>query len=75
MRRKPYTARGISRVPCWRCGKPSSQQIQVCADQNQWRGLCKEHDIMLNGLVLWFINDPRIVEKMDAYVKRMEGIS
>ena len=65
-RREPYTARGITRVPCSRCGAPSSQQWQVCADGG-WRGLCRACDVALNRMVLQFMRDPEATEKMEAY--------
>ena len=52
MRREPYTETGINRVPCERCGKPSSTQWQICATGNQWAGVCVECDIALNELVM-----------------------
>lgn len=55
MRRKPYTKIGISRIPCARCGKPSSQQWQICSLNNEWKGLCQVCDVELNKLVLGFI--------------------
>lgn len=67
MRRKPYTARGIVRVPCAKCGKPSRYQWQICADDNTWRGLCVECDVALNAMVLAFIGDPWADVKMAAY--------
>jgi len=66
-RRKPYTAIGISRVPCARCGAPSSAQWQVCADGNQWRGLCTSCDVALNALVLRFMRIPEYEQKTRAY--------
>lgn len=51
-RKTPYTERGISRVPCTRCGEPSVHQWQICADGNRWRGLCNKCDIKLNALVM-----------------------
>lgn len=66
-RRKPYTERGISRVPCRRCGAPSKFQWQVCADGNVWRGLCLACDVALNALVLGFMGDPDLIAKMEAY--------
>ncbi len=54
MRKKPYTQIGISRIPCKRCGEPSVEQWQICADGNQYRGLCVKCDIALNELVLRF---------------------
>jgi hypothetical protein len=67
MRRKPYTAIGIGRVPCFRCGEPSAYQWQVCADGNVYRGLCRECDVALNRLVLWWMKDPDIDTKMLRY--------
>ena len=54
MRTKPYTSAGIRRVPCFRCGEPSVHQWQICADRNQYRGVCEACDIKLNALVLRF---------------------
>lgn len=58
MRRRPYTERGIQRVPCARCGAPSTQQWQVCGDGNQYRGLCPGCDVSLNKLVMDFMGLP-----------------
>jgi hypothetical protein len=69
-RRKPYTAIGIRRVPCRRCGRPSQYQWQICSDGNVWRGLCARCDIALNRLVLRFIGDRDIEHKMAAYRAR-----
>lgn len=55
MRRKPYTAIGIRRVPCARCGEKSHAQWNICADGNQPRGLCRQCDIELNSLVVNFV--------------------
>lgn len=52
MRTRPYTARGIKRIPCFRCGKPGHSQWQICADQRQYRVVCKSCDVALNALVL-----------------------
>lgn len=53
-RRAPYTAIGIRRIPCARCGKPSTQQWNACAIGNRYLGVCTECDIELNALVLRF---------------------
>ena len=66
-RKKPYTEIGIRRVPCARCGAPSTQQWQTCADGSLWRGVCTECDIQLNTLVLVFMDDPDVDEKIKAY--------
>ena len=55
MRRNPYTEIGIKRVPCYRCGKPSVRQWQICSLNNEYKGLCRECDIKLNQIVLTFM--------------------
>ncbi len=69
-RRKPYTDRGISRVPCQRCGAPSVHQWQVCADNNTYRGLCQRCDIALNKMVLRWMRFKDWKAKIAAYCKR-----
>lgn len=54
MRREPYTKRGITRIPCYRCGQPSSQQWQICSLKNDWKAICTKCDIKLNEVVLKF---------------------
>ena len=54
MRREPYTERGIGRVPCARCGKPSIEQWNICALGGGYFGVCAECDTLLNELVLRF---------------------
>ncbi len=66
-RRKPYTAGGIQRVPCARCGLPSRYQWQICADKRVYRGLCRVCDVALNALVLKFVGDPWAAEKIALY--------
>lgn len=59
-RRQPYSEKGISRVPCAKCGKPSRYQWTICADWSQYRGLCAEHDIEANELLMrWVWGDTR----------------
>lgn len=67
MRKKPYTAIGIKRIPCFRCKAPSVHQWQICADGNQYRGLCLDCDIELNRTVLNFMGDPKVLDKMFKY--------
>lgn len=54
MRKKPYSEIGISRILCKRCGKPSTQQWQVCANSNLYLGVCNKCDVELNKMVLKF---------------------
>ena len=58
MRTKPYTATGLKRVPCFKCGKPSVSQWQVCSLNNEYKGVCRECDIKLNRIVLKFMKIP-----------------
>lgn len=73
LRRRPYTQIGIRRVPCFRCGKPSRFQWQVCADGNRFRGLCSGCDVALNDLVLRWMGDPDADAKLAAYRARVAG--
>lgn len=66
-RRKPYTAIGIRRLPCFRCGRRAEHQWQVCADGNLFRPLCLKCDIDLNCMVLKWMRDPRAEEKIRKY--------
>lgn len=71
-RKKPYTGIGIKRLPCAKCGEPATQQWNACAD-GLWRPICKKCDIMLNGIVLTFMNDPDVDAKMKRYQKKMNA--
>jgi hypothetical protein len=71
-RTKPYTDRGISRVPCRRCGAPSRYQWQICADHRVFRAICSDCDVELNELVLRWVGDPEAEEKMAAYRERVK---
>lgn len=70
-RRTPYTTRGISRVPCKRCGAPSLHQWQCCADDNVWRGLCSKCDVKLNTIVLRWFGFADWRAKLKRYRERM----
>lgn len=74
MRIKPYTANGIKRKKCFRCGKPAKYQWQICSDGNQYRPICEECDIELNKMVLQFMGFPDWKEKLEAYRKRLEAL-
>ncbi len=66
-RRAPYTALGIRRVPCYRCGQPAQYQWQVCADDRLFRPLCLDCDIDLNRVVLRWMKDPEAESKLARY--------
>ncbi len=70
-RRRPYTAIGISRLPCFRCGRPATYQWQICSDGNLRRPLCRRCDISLNSLVLRFMRDPEAKQKIARYKERV----
>lgn len=55
MRKKPYTEIGISRMKCFRCGKPANQQWQICSNGNLYCPICDKCDIELNKIVLKFM--------------------
>jgi len=73
-RKKPYTAVGIIRVPCTRCGESSMFQWQVCANKNRYSGVCYKCDIMLNRKTLNFFGFDNVNELMDKYKVRKEVI-
>lgn len=70
-RRKPYTAIGIRRLPCFRCGEPARFQWNVCADGNLFRPLCAACDIALNELVLRWMDHPDLDRLLAAYEERV----
>lgn len=69
-RRTPYTAIGIRRVPCARCGQPSRYQWSVCALNNRFLGVCEACDVALNLKVLTFMGIPGTRRLIDAYRRR-----
>jgi hypothetical protein len=74
VRTRPYTERGIRRLPCFRgCGRRARTQWNVCADGNQYRPLCLECDVELNAMVLRWMNDPDAEAKIEAYTRRLLG--
>lgn len=46
-RRRPYTQRGIRRVPCVKCGAPSAHQWRICST-DAWTAVCRRCDITIN---------------------------
>lgn len=73
-RKKPYTALGIKRLKCIRCGLPAKFQWQICSDGNNYRPLCVECDIGLNQLVLDWMGHPNAEQIVNKYAlsKRTE---
>lgn len=70
---EPYSALGIKRVPCTRCGAPSQHQWNICMDKvksrTQYRGLCLECDIGLNEVAAKFVfgDTPETATKIETY--------
>jgi hypothetical protein len=70
MRRRPYTARGIRRVPCIRCGAPSEHQWNACALGGQYFAVCIECDIGLNELALTYMRFPDAERILAEYAEK-----
>ena len=66
-RTKPYTEIGIKRLKCARCNNKGYASWQVCADDRIYRPMCLQCDIELNELVLKWMGDPLVEEKMGKY--------
>lgn len=66
-RKKPYTASGINRIPCFRCGSPAVHQWSICSDDNVWRAICVKCDIALNKTVLCFMKFEDVTTKIEKY--------
>ena len=64
----------ISTEPCARCGNPSQQQWQICADNNQWRGICDECDVGLNTLVMRYVFGDTREDDIVKYREKMLGV-
>jgi hypothetical protein len=71
---KPYTQRGIKRVPCIKCGQPSKYQWGICSNQNRNLPVCTDCDIELNKIFLDFANFPNKEELLHAYEKSKKNI-
>ena len=74
-RKKPYSAIGIGRVPCIRCGESSVFQWQICSDGNQFRGLCAGCDILLNKMVLRFIWPRDWKQRLTRYIAKARELA
>lgn len=69
-RRGDYTAVGIRRVACTRCGHPHSHaSFTICANGRRRVPLCKACDRDLNEVVLrWLgLDDDHVAELMSRY--------
>lgn len=75
VRTEPYTAIGIKRVPCAKCGNPSHASWNVCADnvrgKPQYRGLCIDCDIGLNALAMRYVFGTSRESDIEAYANQL----
>lgn len=67
---KPYTALGIQRLKCVRCGAQAHAQWSICSDLNVQRPICTQCDIDLNRLVLEWMGCPDADQMMKKYVDK-----
>ena len=73
MRTKPYTARGIRRLTCFRkgCTNKAHAQWTICADGNRPRPICQPCDHELNAMVtLWAFGAKEARRMMKDYAER-----
>lgn len=70
-RHKPYTVRGIRRVPCARCGAKGYASWHICADENRQRVLCASCDIDLNTWVMRWVFGAAREADIEAYRDRI----
>lgn len=71
-RKQPYMLAGLRQLKCVRCGGAAFSQWQVCADNGNFRPLCKTCDIALNKMVLHWMGHPRAKELASAYAARQK---
>ena len=72
-RRKPYTAIGIRRLKCVRCGQRAEHQWDCCANGNRKVPVCLDCDVRLNAVVLAFMRIPGHARLMRVYRRKVYG--
>lgn len=73
MRTHAYTAFGLNRLRCRRCGGKATEQwmLRPCATgRKQWHPLCTECDVELNRIAMDFVRLPDADELLAAYRKK-----
>lgn len=73
-RKKLYTEKGISRVPCIRCGATSTGQWSICSLDGRYVACCLECDIGINALVLQYMRVPGADVLLEKYKKSRRGL-
>jgi hypothetical protein len=73
-RKTPYTAIGVRRLPCTRCGEKACHQWNVCAD-GFYRPICIACDVELNQMVLRWMGfpDDEVRVKMERYLEVVDA--
>jgi DTW domain-containing protein YfiP len=74
MRTKPYTAQGIKRKKCIRCGKQASYQWNICSLGKSYWPVCITCDILLNELVLDWLKWTDRKEIIKKYKEKINEI-
>ncbi len=70
MRRTPYAERGISRVPCVKCGDKAQDQGRICAT-NAGTAVGRKCDEDINDIVaIWAFGKVKAKKLLDKYRKR-----
>ena len=68
---KPYLESEISNLPCFRCGKLSAYQWNICAD-GKHHPICSDCDIKLNELVLTFMGFKNKDKLLLKYIEKVK---
>lgn len=66
-RRQRYTAIGIRRRPCARCGAKAHAQWNICANGGNFVPICLECDLALNAMVLRWFGFPEAEQMIAEY--------
>src|SRR4051812_19794195 len=78
-RTKHYTARGIQRIPCHRCGGKGYAQWNACAEnvgnKAVYRVVCKRCDVELNVLAMIWMHGvtPEVIKLLEKYALKVLG--
>lgn len=76
---EPYTATGIKRVPCARCGKPGHASWNICADKvgerTQFRALCVGCDIGMNEVAMRYVFGKAREADLERYAAKLKPVT
>lgn len=71
---RPYTERQIEKGRCFRCGGQAKFQWNACADDNIWRMLCAECDVLVNEAVCRILHPETWRAKIKRYCRKIGHI-